>query len=193
MIIGLGHVAQVGKDTVGKILVEQHGFTRVAFADDVKAMALDIDPLIPVARWGRTDLVRLSEFVAEVGWEEAKKQHEVRRFLKRLGTEGIRTRVPDFWVDRAFDQMHLLRRVGVGDIVLTDVRFKNEAMAIKDAHGFVIDVRRPGVVAADDHPSEHELDDWPFDLTLNHSGSLEKLERKVRLMVPLLGRRAEAA
>lgn len=38
-VVGLTGVARSGKDTVGRMLVERYGFTRVAFADGLKSMA----------------------------------------------------------------------------------------------------------------------------------------------------------
>src|ERR1051326_4846414 len=46
MIVALTGYARSGKDTVGSILVEQHGFRRVAFGDVLKAVAEDMDPIL---------------------------------------------------------------------------------------------------------------------------------------------------
>jgi dephospho-CoA kinase len=46
-VIGLTGYAQTGKDTVGEILVRDHGFKRVAFADAVRECVYALNPLIP--------------------------------------------------------------------------------------------------------------------------------------------------
>jgi hypothetical protein len=47
--------------------------------------------------------------------------------------------------------------------IITDVRFMNEAIAIKNQGGFIIRVDRPDIKLINDHPSETELDNWNFD------------------------------
>jgi 50S ribosomal subunit-associated GTPase HflX len=48
MIIGLSGYAQVGKDTVANILVQHHGYKRVAFADKIRECLFALDPIIAV-------------------------------------------------------------------------------------------------------------------------------------------------
>ena len=45
MIIGLTGYAQSGKDTVAKILVENYGFTRIAFADKIREFLYETNPM----------------------------------------------------------------------------------------------------------------------------------------------------
>lgn len=173
-LIGLAGQARTGKDTAAGFLVER-GWTRYAFADEVKAMALDIDPLIGAdALYGHQHLAALVDLF---GWESAKTRPEVRRFLQRLGTEGIRTRDPDFWVRAT------MTRATRSDsaAVITDVRFANEADAIRTAGGTVILVERPGLPALAGpngrHASEHI--DFPVDLVLVNDGNLAQLEQRI--------------
>ena len=48
-LVGLSGYAQVGKDTVGKILVEKYGFERVSFADKLREVLYALDPTVRVA------------------------------------------------------------------------------------------------------------------------------------------------
>ncbi|NED29195.1 hypothetical protein G3I37_30615, partial [Streptomyces anulatus] len=41
--------ARSGKDSVGAHLVRRYAYTRLAFADPLKEMALAVDPLIPLS------------------------------------------------------------------------------------------------------------------------------------------------
>ena len=69
-LVGFGSRAQVGKDTAANAT----GFVRVAFADNVRALASKIDPY--VNDFG----LRLSDAVERLGWERAKLEvEEVRR------------------------------------------------------------------------------------------------------------------
>jgi len=69
-------------------------------------------------------------------------------------------------------------------LVVTDVRFPNEAQAVADRGGVLIRVRRPGVGPAKDkvgrvHESEVALDGWAFDHTLINDGSVRDLHLKL--------------
>ena len=59
--VTLSGPAQSGKDTLALVLVEDHGWTRVAFADPLKEMALAIDPWIDI-NWDM-EVARLSVLV----------------------------------------------------------------------------------------------------------------------------------
>lgn len=102
--IGLTGRATSGKDSVGQILVSEYQYTRVAFADALKSMALALDPIVD--RLGQETLlhpVRLHALVRADGWEAAKMNPEVRRFLQALGTEAVRDHLgEDAWI-RALD------------------------------------------------------------------------------------------
>ena len=166
ILIGVSGRKRHGKDTFAARLVERHGFTRVAFADPMREMALALDPIISEG-W------RLSGLVEAFGWEEAKANPEVRRTLQRLGTEAGRGVLGDgIWVDTA---MRHARRLG-GRVVFTDCRFPNEADAIRDAGGQVVRVMRPGFPDdGDPHPSETALDRYPFDDLVLNDGTVDAL------------------
>src|SRR5581483_2011292 len=95
-LLGLMGYAQAGKDTVAKLLVEEFGFTRIAFADALREALYALNPLIPF----EGDHVRLRWLIDASGWEEAKVRHpEVRELLQRLGTESGRNVLgADVWV-----------------------------------------------------------------------------------------------
>lgn len=187
MIIGLGHTAQVGKDTVGDILVVDYGFKKVAFADRLKALALAANPIIHANG-------HLADIVGTEGWESAKLNWpEVRPFLQRLG-EGCRNVFGSgFWVAPALDEALEASRLH-GGVVITDMRYLNEAAAIRDLRNGVfrvpsatVKVTRPNVGAANDHVSERDLKCWPFDYTLSNDGTIEDLRVKVAEMIEALG------
>jgi len=111
--------AGVGKDTVAKHLVDNFGFTRVAFADALKNVLRDIDPFVSGGR-------RLSDLLAEGGWDAAKAADpEVRRLLQETGM-AVREVDPSFWLWalETFLEDHF--DGGLGPVVVTDVRMPNE-------------------------------------------------------------------
>ncbi|MCC3773502.1 hypothetical protein [Streptomyces sp. UNOB3_S3] len=171
--------ARSGKDTVAARLVEAYGFRRVALADPLKDMALGIDPLITCeVRDGGA--LRLAEAVRLFGWETVKERYpEARRFLQRLGTDGVRHHISvNHWVDvllRNADTAY--REEDARPVVVPDVRFENEVHALA-AHGFTLwSVDRPGLPNA-----VHESERLPLhhgELLINNNGTLAALHRQV--------------
>ena len=105
----------------------------------------------------------------------------VRDFLQKLGTDGLRNGLHDnVWVNALMSDYKLIE---YGDDeqghypnwVITDVRFPNEAIAIKDKGGIIIRVDRPGVGPINDHPSEIGLDKWKFDYKIANVSDIPTL------------------
>ena len=168
MIIGLSGYARSGKDEVAKILVEEHGFTRFAFADKIRLLLLAIDPSI-----GK---IKLSTIVAEYGWDVAKSKPEIRELLQHTGLAARNLIDEHIWVDACMKQMNDMDQ----KCVITDVRFENEVKAIRDMEGQLWHIKRPGVEAVNNHISEHALDHFKFDQILKNEGSLDDLRELVR-------------
>jgi hypothetical protein len=177
LIVGLSGYGQSGKDTAAAFMAD-YGFTRLAFADPLKAVALACDP-------GMADIETrsLRSIVERYGWEKTKQYFpDARIFLQHLGV-AVREHVdPDAWVNALFRQTSPGRRY-----VVTDVRFPNEATAIKARGGIVVRVHRPGVGAVNAHMSETALDDWDFDAHLFNDGDLDALRVHVQQMLILEG------
>src|SRR4029078_7627989 len=82
---------------------------------------------------------RLRELVETMGWEEAKKLPEVRRFLQELGM-GVRKVIGEnAWVG-ALEKLWV--EDGCPDAVITDVRFDNECAWVHRQMGVVLRVTR---------------------------------------------------
>src|ERR1051326_2875992 len=104
-------------------------------------MALAVDPLVlidvddPLGSWSAVR--RLSTVVEAVGWDKAKENEDVRRFLQRLGTDGVRNHLGDnIWVDSLFRRLESYEEPSARTkVVITDVRFPNEADAIRQRGG----------------------------------------------------------
>jgi hypothetical protein len=166
MVIGLSGYAQSGKDAVAQILVENYGYKRVAFADAIRNAIYTLNPIITGAN------IRLVDYVEELGWETAKKHPEVRRLLQVMGTEIGRQLFDDsVWIEKALGNAEPHDK-----IVVTDVRFPDEAENIKWLFGEVWRINRPTVVSVNEHISESALDDWQFDRVINNDGDMSHLE-----------------
>jgi hypothetical protein len=170
-IIGLTGYAQSGKDTLAKILVDEYGYRRVAFADKIREFLYEINPMVACSPTGY-----LKDLVDLVGWDKAKQEPQVRRLLQDLGVGARKLFGEQFWVAQA-----LLNISSLEKIVITDVRFTNEAESIKKYNGAQVwRVKRSGVSAVNTHVSETEMDGHPVDQIFSNNGSIEDLENLVR-------------
>ena len=178
MIVGIGYNYQVGKDTAATALCKELGFRRVGFADKLKELALELDPL--VTSTSRTVNVaagrgRLKWTVQGLGWDEAKRHHpEVRSILQRLGVGAREVFGENFWIDQCLGHLP-----DGANLVVPDVRFWNEAEAIKERGGILIKITRPGH-HGDGHVSETELVDFDgWDHVIDNTGTVAELEQTV--------------
>jgi len=162
IIVGIGHRARAGKDTLACALVARHGFTRIAFADSVRLLAPLADPELAI---------RLKNHDGD--WERAKAGDPyVRGALQRIG-EGCRQVLGhDVWLRALTRQLEPGQRY-----VIPDVRYRDEASFVRSQGGMLVKVTRPGFDAvAGGHVSEHDLDDWPaWDLLVSNKGTLDEL------------------
>ena len=131
-----------------------------------------------------------------------------RLIMQLLGTECGREIIhQNCWVNALFSKYKLTKPLGLqghtwdeGKLpnwIITDVRFPNEAQAIKDRGGIVIRVNRGerecncglkesehdkvrhAFIPKEEHPSETALDGWDFDYVIENNGSMEELIKKV--------------
>lgn len=201
-VIGLVGKKRTGKDTTARALVE-HGYTPAAFADPLRDMALAIDPVVGYER-ARLDAhgnimegprpLHYSEVLALYGYEKAKEHFpEFRRFLQRLGTEGVRDVLgskyglrdligDDLWIVLAEQRIQAAET----PLVFTDVRFPNEA-ALIERYGDTVRIVRPALApSTDDHPSETALDDYSATYLLTNDSTHDGLTAQVSTMVTVL-------
>lgn len=172
LIVGLSGYAQSGKDSTGKVLVEEHGFTRIAFADALKGVLYDLSPPLDIVGKSGTWITG-SDFQGAVdawGWEYVKANSKARVWLQRLGVACRDHLGPDVWVGAAFRKMDAVAPLLAPEyrrFVVTDVRFPNEYAAIKDRGGQMWRVQRDSHNPPNQHVSETALDGHTFDLTIN--------------------------
>jgi hypothetical protein len=180
MIIGLSGYARSGKDTVAGMLMGIHGFERAAFADKIREFLLEIDPLV---MHNGMDF-RLQDIVESKGWETAKTDHpEVRRLLQDLGVGARKLFGDGFWVDQVVGQFGHDWWGYDKKVVITDVRFVNEAKAIKGKGGQVWRINRINIGPANDHVSEIDLDGWDFDAVITNNSDMPNLIKQIRALL----------
>lgn len=178
--------ARSGKDTFAARLVTGHSYTRVAFADPLRAVALAADPIVSAesGHFGYLP-VRLSQAVERDGWEKAKTTlPEVRRTLQSFG-QAVRDVDPDFWLSLALERLDVAASWSL-PVVVTDTRYVNEAQALR-ARGFtLVRIVRPGA-GTREHVSETELDGFPVDVTVANTGTVADLHAQADLLVKPTG------
>lgn len=175
-LIGICGLARHGKDSIAQVLVKEFGFTRIAFADKLREVALAIDPFVVLP----TDtIIRLSGLIELCGWEKAKTYPDVRRLLQRIGTEAGRNIISErLWLD-----LHAKESRNYTNVVVPDVRFHNEADYIHQQGGFLIRVTDPRKVdngVGTVHPSEQFVNQLPAQIEISNDGTLEDLAVKVK-------------
>lgn len=186
-MIGITGLARAGKDTTAQCFIDNHGFVRAGFADALKELAYKVNPLVsvPAPDGLGTCNERYADLVDVFGIEVVKENPEVRRFLQALGTGARDILGADIWVD------HLIKSVGDDDVVVPDVRFRNEAQAIVGAGGYIVRVVRTGSGLAGTaalHPSETEMASIyvPGAFTIPNNSSLRRLALEVDNIVHMI-------
>lgn len=169
MLIGLCGAAGSGKDTVASMLT---GFYRVAFADPLYEMVSIVTGLLT------EDLQDREIKEQEIDWIGK----SPRQMLQTLGTEwGRDTISQSLWIDIGMRRIERLLAEG-RNVVVTDVRFDNEAAAIKAAGGEVWKVLRgEGCVKGVSmrHASEGGIGEVLIDKIIGNWGSLARLRQTV--------------
>lgn len=164
MIIGISGLKGSGKDTIADYLFNSYDYTKWSFADPIKEMMLIAFPkLNPKYLYGNSEF-RNKEIAPGI---------TIRKALQTLGTDwGRNMMYEDIWVDNLFDEYDSNR-----NLVISDLRFVNEARAIKKRGGKIWYVTRND--SGDDHISENEMKSVEFqvfvDNYIDNSGSIEQL------------------
>lgn len=172
MLVGLCGLAGSGKDTVAEILSRQDDFVAISFAGPIYKAISEFTGLTPQELKDRDIKERTISWLGK----------SPRELLQTLGTEWGREVVSeDIWIKIA------LRRAAQYEgsrwsVVITDVRFDNEAEAIRAAGGQVWRVERPGAGLegpAGGHASEAGISDRLVDQVVWNAGDLGDLKESV--------------
>lgn len=164
-VIGLCGLAGSGKSTIAGKLAARHGYARHAFARALKDMSSH------VLTWEEIAGSLKEKPNPKLGGRTP------RQFMQLLGTEfGRNFFGDDFWVNlwrqRVQDDYN---SYGQNLFVADDVRFANEAQAIRDMGGIVIKLVRDGAGSATGAGHASEALDFRVDLTMHNNGSAGQL------------------
>jgi hypothetical protein len=189
LLIGLTGVAGSGKDTVREILDARHGYDGIAFADPIRDMLRELLDSVGVDEKWMTERELKEREIPELG-------ASYRQMAQLLGTEWGRTLHPDFWLKIAESRIALFRKFGSPGVVISDVRFPNEAAWVKAQGGVVWKILRPGIEAVRAHASESLVDTLPYDYVIDNRGSIADLKYAVDMALEYgvdIGMREHAA
>ena len=183
MIVGFSGRIGSGKSAACEYLRRARGFVVLGFADALKVEV--------AARLRRT----LEAYAAE---------HYSRSFLDHLGMSGAVYRL--LYVERSPVTRALLQEYGTdvrraddseywikvwcaslptgAHVAVPDVRFVNEAEAIRASGGRLVRVERPGGSVPSDHSSESSIASWAaWDAVIQNDGTLAGFEAAVEAFV----------
>lgn len=166
-IIGITGKAGSGKDTVADWLVRNQGYIKLSWAEPLKAALAAMGFPEPINRSDKEKQIEGFDF----SWRQA---------AQTLGTEWGRALDPNIWVKIATQRM---RRAG-DKYVIADVRFENEAAAIRAAGGKMLFLtgRQCELGNAAGHVSEAGVEYYPsLDSMIDNSGEFTWTVDQVRV------------
>ena len=173
-LIGLVGQKGVGKDTVADYLVKNRGFQKLAFAGPLKSMCS--------AMYG----VDIGLFHDTTLKEEKHPYWGIspRQMMQHVGTDIVRKHFgQDFWIK---NMKCRLQTANGADIVISDVRFLNEAELVKQYGGVLVRIDSDNVnndlSPTSVHISETEQLSIPADFVIHNShkpGGMDVLYKDV--------------
>lgn len=177
-LIGLTGRAGCGKDTVARILCETQGFVQIALADPLR------DGLKAMFGLSDDQISRRDLKETRIDWLGK----SPRELMQTLGTEWGREQVSaDIWLRVARRRIEKIKAsppcLHINGIVISDIRFENEADWLRAQGGCVWHIHRPAGCVLSIHTAAHSseqhipaLDSEPH---IDNTGDLDDLYTKV--------------
>ncbi len=150
-IVGLCGRKGSGKDTAAAVLTAR-GYENVKFAGGLKTM---LRALLSYQGYGVWEIDEMIEGSLKETTMDTLAGKDPRYAMQTLGSEwGRKLMGEDFWVETAISRMKKFDRV-----VVTDVRFPNEAEAIEKLGGIIVGVTADWIKPQEgEHESEAKID-----------------------------------
>ena len=170
MIIGLIGNKRVGKDTFADYLVEKYNFRKIAFADPIKNGVKILFDLSDEQLNGN-----LKE-VIDKRWNRTPRQ-----ILQEIGTDYCRKNYgEDIWIKR---MKYELSKSKDTNIVISDIRFPNEAEAVREMGGYLIKIIRNNIEISDKHISEQLIETISFNNSIKNDGTFQEYKNKIDKLI----------
>lgn len=176
VLIGLMGGKGSGKTTAASYLIDRLGFTERSFADPLKKACKELFLLSDEQIYGTQE----QKETPDDRWFGC----TPRKMLQYVGTDLLRD-----YLDNIMPGLHknvfthhfrlwyhdLMVKNPHACVVISDVRFQNEADFIKELGGYLIKIDRPGIASNDTHPSEVELRSIKsYDIVLINNKTIEE-------------------
>lgn len=172
-IIGISGKKGHGKDTLGKFFIDNYQYQRFAFADPLKKILEIIFDFTDDQLFGN-----LKE-IPDPYWNCSP-----RKIQQFVGTDLFRDQLgqiipnldKNIWVEvtKRKIQKQMLNNPK-SRIIITDVRFCNEAQMIRELNGVIIKVNRDSIKNLDSHVSETENDEIIEDYYVSNNGTINEM------------------
>ena len=174
-IIGFSGRARSGKDTAASFVCDMFGFEPVSFAAPIKHA---------VSAMFGLDERHLDGELKEMPLEGLGRSP--RYLFQTLGTEWGRELVhPDVWlyamnawIER-LEREYLMQGLRLQGVVVSDVRFENEAALVRDHGGLLIHLVRENAPEVNQHISECGIQRHDGDIVIRNDGTPEELYQKL--------------
>lgn len=200
-VIGLTGPMGSGKDTVADLLTTHCGAHKLAFADALRGEiveayciehvyltrretkehpinALALSRCLDTAFVGRM-LIQHQKFNDSMLNLDAPRSP--RQIMQWWGTEYRRAAQPGYWVSKVAQRIHWLHKaLHARLVVITDVRFEDEANLVRNLGGQIWQIKRPGCeVGAGAHVSEVSGDSFTPNFVINNAHDMRHLQQLV--------------
>ena len=181
MLFGILGRKGAGKDTVADYMIQKYNFQKTAFAQPLK------DACRVLFNFNEEQLFGNLKETIDPNWGTSP-----RTVLQWLGTDVIRNNVREiipeigdnFWVNlMSIKYKQMVSCNDCCNVVVSDVRFKNEVEEIHKLGGMVIKIIRPTINNIDMHESEKNIDILCGDYEIINDGTLEELYNKINNII----------
>ena len=203
-IVAFTGLAGSGKDTAADVLVTHAGFTKLAFADPLRAevaeaFSLRTDEFDLLTRRDTKDLptsrlalcecqqlgcisavARATAATVDDAWLHAPRSP--RTILQWWGTEYRRAQQANYWSTKMAIRIGHLSEMGQRRFVIADCRFQNEAAAVRRMGGYIWQVTRVAAAQAaleGGHSSTNDGSDFMPTVSLRNNGGVLDLRTQV--------------
>lgn len=182
IVIGLSGKKYSGKDTFCSAIqkVSDLPVKRIALADPLKDEVYQF--------------ILKPHNIDRQALDDARKKH-FRLILQGWGTDFKRYFFgTDYWIIKLDETLKSPAfKDFQGIVVITDIRFRDEAEYVNKINGILVRIVRPEksfwrslvnrLRKLDNHPSETALDDYKFDNYICNDGTIEDLEQKAEVFI----------
>lgn len=179
-LIGLSGQKRVGKDTFADYLCSNYGFTKYAFAGPLKKACQEIFLL------SEQQVDGIHKETMDNRWGVS-----ARKIFQKVGTELFREKLSEvipemesiehnFWIYR-FQLWYedFKKNNPEGKVIVSDVRFPNEAKIINKLCGKIIKIHRNTGLNKDNHASEKNVELIETDIILVNNNNIKEYYKKI--------------